>query len=270
VECHLFEEVATEPAIPSHDAEDPLIRLVVEEMEKFRFDVLSILSDPKREHDLDNFWLRKSKKPVLSVLLVEKNGKQKLYRGSNMEVSMPTGSLCAERNVIGSALADDLTLMREDIKIIAVYSVNMNTTATKKELLESTLVLEDSLVSPIPSLCPPCDFQDFGVTLMPVDTKSPAGHKRKIMRMTSEAEVLVNGISSSESTQNHHSTTVLTSSTLKRNRLSKAKSIPFASPSSHADLSKLDPDRAVVVQEMSRIVPTMTTIMVDDRFVCSF
>ena len=32
---------------------------------------------------------------------------------------MPTGSLCAERNVIGSALADDLTLKRTDVKLIA-------------------------------------------------------------------------------------------------------------------------------------------------------
>lgn len=35
---------------------------------------------------------------------------------------MPTGSLCAERNVIGSALADDMTLKRQDLKYIAVYS----------------------------------------------------------------------------------------------------------------------------------------------------
>ena len=39
-----------------------------------------------------------------------------------MEVSMPTGSLCAERNVIGSALADDLTLKRQDLKVVCVYS----------------------------------------------------------------------------------------------------------------------------------------------------
>ena len=39
-----------------------------------------------------------------------------------MEVSMPTGSLCAERNVIGSAFADDVTLRRRDLKLIAVYS----------------------------------------------------------------------------------------------------------------------------------------------------
>lgn len=36
---------------------------------------------------------------------------------------MPTGSLCAERNVIGSALAADLTLLRSDIKAVAVLAV---------------------------------------------------------------------------------------------------------------------------------------------------
>ena len=57
---------------------------------------------------------------------IEGNGEEeffiRLYRGTNMEVSMPTGSLCAERNVIGSALAADLTLKRQDLKFIAVYS----------------------------------------------------------------------------------------------------------------------------------------------------
>lgn len=38
---------------------------------------------------------------------------------------MPTGSLCAERNVIGSALADDLTLKRHHIKMVAVLSVSL-------------------------------------------------------------------------------------------------------------------------------------------------
>jgi len=35
-----------------------------------------------------------------------------------------SGSLCAERNVIGSALSQDITLKRRDLKMIAVYSVN--------------------------------------------------------------------------------------------------------------------------------------------------
>lgn len=38
---------------------------------------------------------------------------------------MPTGSLCAERNVIGSALAADLALRREDIRYVAVLSLSL-------------------------------------------------------------------------------------------------------------------------------------------------
>lgn len=38
--------------------------------------------------DLASFWLRKTKRPVLAVLLVQKKGgKPQLYRGTNMEVS---------------------------------------------------------------------------------------------------------------------------------------------------------------------------------------
>lgn len=42
--------------------------------------------------DLASFWLRKTKKPVLSVLLVQKKGGEpQLYRGTNMEVR-PAGA----------------------------------------------------------------------------------------------------------------------------------------------------------------------------------
>lgn len=38
--------------------------------------------------DLASFWLRKTKKPVLAVLLVQKKGGQpQLFRGTNMEAS---------------------------------------------------------------------------------------------------------------------------------------------------------------------------------------
>jgi len=47
------------------------------------------------------------------------------YRGMNLEVSMPTGTLCAERNAIGNALASDQTLRREDIRSVAVLSVSL-------------------------------------------------------------------------------------------------------------------------------------------------
>ena len=139
IEYHSYEEIATEPAIDLHNAAlDPLIQAVVKEMTCFRSDFSRVLQDRGGSqngdgkgggggHDLAAFWLRKTRKPVLAVLLVQKgeDGPLKLYRGTNMEVSMPTGSLCAERNVIGSALADDITLKRQDLKVIAVYSAFM-------------------------------------------------------------------------------------------------------------------------------------------------
>lgn len=75
--------------------------------------------------DLERFWLRKSNKPVLSVLLVQREGGPlRMHRGINLEVSMPTGSLCAERNVIGTAFAADPSLRREDLRAIAVLAVD--------------------------------------------------------------------------------------------------------------------------------------------------
>ena len=136
IDCHSFEEVATEPAVKA-DQTESTVRLVIAEIIKFKEEFELIRNDPSIETDLSSFWLRKTKKPVLAVLLVQKPGQRpKLYRGTNMEVSMPTGSLCAERNVIGSALADDLTLRRQDLKVIAVYSVgslDISETKTRRE-----------------------------------------------------------------------------------------------------------------------------------------
>lgn len=100
------------------------LQLVAGEMMKYRRDVLSAYVRGECS-DLTGFWLRKTQKPVLAILLVQKpNGPPTIYRGCNMEVSMPTGSLCAERNAIGSALAADLTLNRRDLKIVAVLSLS--------------------------------------------------------------------------------------------------------------------------------------------------
>ena len=81
------------------------------------------------EHDLplkneiQSFWLRKSQKPVLAVLeIVRPDGKPEYVRGMNLEVSMPTGSLCAERNAIGTALAQRPGLLRREIRRVAVLS----------------------------------------------------------------------------------------------------------------------------------------------------
>jgi cytidine deaminase len=131
------------------DADDPNYnaRLVVEEMQRFKQDFLkSVSGNNAKTSDMKKFWLRKSQKPVLAVLLVEEQVQQqvqqqqvdgnsstntvtvtinKLYRGTNMEVSMPTGSLCAERNVIGSALAANPGLRREDLKMVAVLAITL-------------------------------------------------------------------------------------------------------------------------------------------------
>jgi len=126
IEVHSFEEMETLPPIETDQLQGrPIVKQVVDEMKKFRDDFTRILSNATEgSNDIHAFWLRKTHKPVIAVLAVETpNGKVKLYRGTNMEVSMPTGSLCAERNVIGTALADNPSLKRQDLKMIAVLAV---------------------------------------------------------------------------------------------------------------------------------------------------
>lgn len=124
IEVHSFEEMETVPAMAVDQTSDTVL-MVVNEMKAFKRDFLNTVKNGARS-DLKSFWLRKTKKPVLAVLLVQKpGGKHILYRGTNMEVSMPTGSLCAERNVIGTALANDPGLKREDLIMVAVLSLQL-------------------------------------------------------------------------------------------------------------------------------------------------
>ena len=122
VEVHSFEEMETSPALESSELQGELAQ-VVEEMKAFRQEMTETLQK-RNASDIHSFWLRKTHKPVLAVLLVQSEGSPPvLYRGTNMEVSMPTGSLCAERNVIGTALATNPRLKRQDLKCIAVLAV---------------------------------------------------------------------------------------------------------------------------------------------------
>lgn len=125
VDFHSFENVEASPFIPVNDIEDELVKLLIVEMKQFRDQFTETAANERNE--LGQFWLRKTRKPVLSVLVVQKSPDQPpvLYRGVNCEVSMPTGSLCAERNVIGTALANDPTLHRRDIKIVGVLGINI-------------------------------------------------------------------------------------------------------------------------------------------------
>ena len=96
----------------------------------------AFLNAAKEEtHELTSFWLRKTRKPVLAVLCVLKAASAakprrvveesdfEFHRGVNLEVSMPTGSLCSERNAIGNALAANPSLVRKDMFGIAVLSL---------------------------------------------------------------------------------------------------------------------------------------------------
>jgi cytidine deaminase len=123
IESHDFEEMETVPAMEASRIIDNEVKLVIAEMQAFRLEFLHIMLEGRS--DIRDFWLRKTRKPVLAVLLVQSAGSSKpiLYRGTNMEVSMPTGSLCAERNVIGTALASDPGLKRQDLKMVAVLAV---------------------------------------------------------------------------------------------------------------------------------------------------
>ena len=123
VEFHSFRKLETRP--PIHRTQLPAAeRAMVEEMIKYKrqFEAVRDLS----MHELGSFWLRKTHKVVMAVLLTQKNGQPPVYwRGMNVEVSMPTGTLCAERNAIGNALAGDQTLCRKDMAYVAVLSMDL-------------------------------------------------------------------------------------------------------------------------------------------------
>lgn len=98
------------------------VRAVAEEMARWHRVFVRAADD--RAGEIERFWLRKTKKPVLAVLAVEgQDGRLQFHRGVNLEVSMPTGSLCAERNAIGSALAANPLLRRDQLRYVAVLSV---------------------------------------------------------------------------------------------------------------------------------------------------
>ena len=110
-----------------------VMHLLVREMKTHR-DAFTAAAK-RGEHELTSFWLRKTRKPVLAILCVVKASSAakprheldssdfEFHRGVNLEVSMPTGSLCSERNAIGNALAANPGLSRKDMFGIAVLSL---------------------------------------------------------------------------------------------------------------------------------------------------
>ena len=75
-----------------------------------------------RANPPDKFWHRKSKKVVLAVLMLNHQDTFHFIRATNIEVSMPAGSLCAERNAFGAAVAMFPEIRRENFLGIAVLS----------------------------------------------------------------------------------------------------------------------------------------------------
>ena len=90
IELLAFEDVTTLPAVPANRTEED-IRLVVDEMHSLKLKFATFLLSGA-QHDMAQFWHRKTRKVVLAVLLVRKSGDDgqasKLYHGTNMEVSV--------------------------------------------------------------------------------------------------------------------------------------------------------------------------------------
>ncbi|GLE00543.1 hypothetical protein PINS_up009300 [Pythium insidiosum] len=169
VDFHAFENIEASPCVSLQDA-DVLTQTLVREMRAFRDQFLA----GEGAGEIGSFWLRKSRKPVLAVLLIEKTdaatGASKIvaYRGMNCEVSMPTGSLCAERNAIGSALAQDPTLPRHALKMIGVLGINLSSSNSSRPATASS-------VSPANGSSPHHVSQSVASIKERLDTPAPAG-----------------------------------------------------------------------------------------------
>lgn len=66
------------------------------------------------DHELDTYiqsippnieWQKKSNQVYAAMVQVHINGNNHYIPGINVEISLPTGSLCAERNAISNAIA---------------------------------------------------------------------------------------------------------------------------------------------------------------------
>lgn len=119
VESYSFREITQRHSVGISELRETE-QALVEEMKRWRDHYLAVAH---KENELQDFWLRKGNKPVLAVLGVQDGPDLKFHHACNLEVSLPTGTLCAERNAIGSALAANPALKRSDIKMVGVLSL---------------------------------------------------------------------------------------------------------------------------------------------------
>mmetsp|Transcript_124629 Transcript_124629/g.360543 ORF Transcript_124629/g.360543 Transcript_124629/m.360543 type:complete len:365 (+) Transcript_124629:134-1228(+) len=96
----------------SGEADEPKAMAIKKAIEE-----LKLYYDDWNHAGHDVFWHRKSHQVVLAVVVCRaEDGSLKSYRGMNTEVSLPAGSLCAERAAIARAASD----MRRAAEIEAV------------------------------------------------------------------------------------------------------------------------------------------------------
>lgn len=119
LESYSFREITHRHAVPVSTLAASE-QALVEEMKQWRDRYTATAGS---DHELKDFWLRKGNKPVLAVLGVQDGEELRFHHACNLEVSLPTGTLCAERNAIGSALAANPALKRSDIKMVGVLSL---------------------------------------------------------------------------------------------------------------------------------------------------
>ena len=121
-EYYSFYKFDTIPAIFINDVSNDIVTLT-DNILSYKKHILKQLKDDRNE--IKQFWLRKTKKMVIAVLLCQKDNKCYYSKGINLEVSMPTGSLCAERNAISTMLADNPSISRRNFTMIGVLSINI-------------------------------------------------------------------------------------------------------------------------------------------------
>jgi cytidine deaminase len=125
VEPHTFKKLEMRPAVHRLQLTSAEEKGLVDEMVQYKRQFEAVRDS--NTHELGTFWLRKTGKAVLAVLLTKSPlGELTFWRGMNVEVSMPTGTLCAERNAIGNALAGDHSVHRRDMLAVAVLSVTLS------------------------------------------------------------------------------------------------------------------------------------------------
>lgn len=123
------DDYAQRPARPASTVDDEVQAFAIAEMRQWRSRFASLRPVRAADSGADaeaSFWFRKGKKEVLAVLVVrdQATGALVAHRGVNLEVSLPTGTLCAERNAIGTAFTAHPNLRRQDIEAVAVLSLD--------------------------------------------------------------------------------------------------------------------------------------------------